>query len=112
MTVTFTVNIDKTIDFILATNTHIYYQNRQIIDPILVTTPMYVRMLVYVCSLCVCVCVCQLCPLSRKVMLNQTEKRATVTQAQGLIHFVCYTENALPAQGSPRGPGIRKLSVF
>ena len=35
-------------------------------------------------------------------MLNQTGKSATVTQAQGLIHCVCCTETALPAQGSPR----------
>ena len=53
------------------------------------------------CVRVLCVCV-YILTLSRKVILNQTGNKETVTQAQGLIHCVCCTETAFPAQGSPR----------
>ena len=72
----FALKIDKIIDSILPQIQHFYFKKR-----------LCLCACVCVCVCCVCVvCVGVFCPLSRKVILNQTGKEETVTQAQGLKH--------------------------
>ena len=59
----------------------------------------------YVLCVCVCVCVCVfVLPPLEESNANQPGKKATVTQAQGLIDCVCCTEmGQVPAQHRARG---------